>query len=69
MTGYIDATDLSTEVKQLFAEGTRHMLDYILCNKDGARGIHHTLFPFVLVDPKFLHSDWLTGVVHETIIL
>ena len=22
-------------------------------------------FPFVLVDTDFLHSDWLTGVVHE----
>ncbi len=27
---------------------------------------HAHLFPFVLVDPDFLHSDWLTGVVHET---
>ncbi len=24
------------------------------------------LFPFVLVDLESLHSDWLTGVVHET---
>ncbi len=23
------------------------------------------LFPFVLVDLESLHSDWLTGVVHE----
>ncbi len=23
-------------------------------------------FPFVLVGPEFLHSDWLTGGVHET---
>ena len=28
--------------------------------------IHVSLFPFVLVDPYFLHSNWLTGVVHET---
>ncbi len=27
---------------------------------------HGLLFPFVPVDPDFLHSDWLTGVVHET---
>ncbi len=24
------------------------------------------LFPFVLVDLESLHSDWLTGVVNET---
>ena len=28
--------------------------------------LYNPLFPFVLVDPDFLHSDWLTGVVHET---
>ncbi len=27
---------------------------------------HDTLFPFVLVDLESLHSDWLTGVVHDT---
>ncbi len=29
-------------------------------------GVHTNLFPFVLVDLESLHSDWLTGVVHET---
>ncbi len=24
------------------------------------------LFPFVLVDPRSLHTDWLTGKVYET---
>ncbi len=28
--------------------------------------VHVDLFPFVLVDLESLHSDWLTGVVHET---
>ncbi len=28
--------------------------------------VTETLFQFVLVDPDFLHSNWLTGVVHET---
>ncbi len=28
--------------------------------------LHLLLFPFVLVDPDFLHFAWLTGVVHET---
>ncbi len=27
---------------------------------------YQILFPFVLVDLESLHSDWLTGVVHET---
>ncbi len=27
---------------------------------------YQELFPFVLVDLESLHSDWLTGVVHET---
>ena len=43
MVGYADATDLSSEVKQLFAEGTKDMLDYILCNQGGARGTQKIL--------------------------
>ncbi len=29
-------------------------------------GVYECLFPFVLVALESLHSDWLTGVVHET---
>ncbi len=41
---------------------SQKLLESFFCSKVAS----HALFPFVLVDLESLHSDWLTGVVHET---